>query len=144
MVSSPPGWLFSEVAALLHIFGPFVLGFFANWLFYRWVESTGRQSAGFSAIVAATLTTPPLVAIFFVSAKNLMGGFDAIPLRLYHMIRDLQFFLPMVVVPGALLVGYLLGGFRKKRVHGAALCVVAIAAVLLDLVGLYFLLAHES
>lgn len=146
MTASSLGWSFLKVdpnvAALLHIFGPFVFGFVASWLIYRWIENAGLQSAGFSPIVAATLTTPLLTVIYYVGMKHYADGLYIFPLN--NLARDLLIFLPLIVVPAPLLVGYLCGGFRRRRMFGALLCIATVAAVIVEFGALFLLLSHGS
>jgi hypothetical protein len=58
--------------------------------------------------------------------------------------KDLVLFGPVFLVLAPLLVMYLRGGFRERRMSGIVLCAAAAGCVILEFVGLYLLFSHTS
>jgi hypothetical protein len=132
-----------DIAAALRIFLPFVGAFLASRLIYGWISKTGRQSADFSPTVASVLTTP-LLAFAYLTGS--MRVFVAGNMRdLFIMIgKDLVLFGPVFLVLTPLLVTYLRGGFRERRMSGTVLGAAAVGCVILEFVGLYLIFGHTS
>lgn len=126
-------------AAALHAFLPFIVGFLASRFIYGWVSKAGLQSAGFSPTVASILTAPLLACGYYYMLLLGLAGYSRIRLILYQLGFVLVGCGPIILPLSSLLVIYLRGGFRSKKIYGVMLCAAAVAFVILDFIVLYFL-----
>lgn len=129
----------NEVATLLHVSLPFAIGFLASLLFYRWVNRTGMQSAGFSPTVASILSTPIIAVSYFsfiysfVAYRFLATNFRVIGSEMLVGLMRMVFFLPILLILPPLLVFYLRGAFRRRRtISKVLLCTATVASLILQ------------
>jgi hypothetical protein len=133
-------WSFSaadlqDLLGILHIFLPYPAGFLAGWLGYRWIKKAGLQSERFSPAVAAILTAPFFAIAYYVIATAISVGARAAVAAFFMGVL----FSPIIVVLAPLLVVYICGGWQGRRLFGVALAGTAVALVISEFVGLYFI-----
>ena len=133
----------ANTAALLHIFLPFVVGFFASRLIYGWIKKAGLQAADFSPMVASFLTAPLLACAYYILAtKDFIRGDIG---NLFHRLSsDLVLFGPIILVLLPLLTIYLWGKFPRKKMIDVTLCASAVVVVISEFVWLSCLVGDGS
>jgi hypothetical protein len=132
----------ADEAALLHIFLPFIVGFLACRLLFGWVNSAGRQSAGFSPTVASILSTPVLAFTYYALVSS---GFNygITGNAFLRMLLSMALFAPIFLVLPPLLALYLRGRFRQpKKVAGVLLA--AATCLIVEFIWLDYLLGRDS
>jgi len=115
-----------------HVVMPFPIGFIMSRLFYGRIKSGGRQAESFLPTVAAILTTPLLAVAYYI----IVGAHYAGPAML---VVGLVLSAPITVPLLPLLLIYLRGGFRRKRIFGIILAVISVIVVILQFVALLIL-----
>jgi len=111
---------------------PFPIGFLASRLLYGRIKKAGRQAESFSPTVASILTTPLLAVAYYI----LVGVHYAGPAMLAI---GLVLSVPITVPLTPLLVIYLRGGFRRKRIFGIILAIISVVVVILQFAALFIL-----
>jgi hypothetical protein len=111
---------------------PFPIGLLASRMFYGRAKKVGRQSESFSPTVASILTTPLIAVAYYLLAGMCYAG-------LAMLFVGLVLSAPIIVSLSPLLVIYLRGGFRRKRIFGVILAVTSVVVVVLQFVALYVL-----
>ena len=101
------------------------------------------QSGNFSPAVASVLTAPlPGFACLIVSPKlQIAASFKDAAIMISG---DLIIVGPVFLILTPLLAIYLVGGFRRKKNFGMALCAIAIGCVILQFAGLGLLYGQTS
>ena len=115
-----------------HVVMPFPIGFLASRLLYGRIKKAGRQAESFSPTVASILTTPLLAVAYYI----LVGVHYAGPAMLAI---GLVLSVPITVPLTPLLVIYLRGGFRRKRIFGIILAIISVVVVILQFAALFIL-----
>jgi hypothetical protein len=113
-----------------HVVMPFPIGFLASRLLYGRIKKAGRQAESFSPTVASILTTPLLAVAYYI----LVGVHYAGPAMLAI---GLVLSVPITVPLTPLLVIYLRGGFRRKRIFGIILAIISVVVVILQFAALF-------
>lgn len=130
-----------NTAALLYVFVPIVGAFLISMLFYSWINRTGRQSEGFSPVVASILTAPPLACAYFILVTT---DFDNIRSAFVGISSGLILFVPVFLILTPLLIAYLCGWFRRTRGGGMILGTAFLTCLVLELLLLSVVLGHTS
>jgi hypothetical protein len=113
-----------------HVILPFPIGLLASRLSYGRIKS--RQAESFSPAVASILTTPLLAVAYYI----MVGVHYAGPAMLAV---GLVLSAPITVPLLPLLLIYLGGGFRRKRIFGIILAVISVVVVTLQFAALFVL-----
>jgi hypothetical protein len=128
---------------LLKVILPFFIAFLVGRVFYGWIDKTSLQSSDFSPTVAAILTTPLLTfSYFLIAARDFVLG--NVRSELTRMAIELIWFGPIFLILSPLLVIYLRGRFRGKKLAGIFLSGATFACLVLECVWLYFALGTGS
>lgn len=132
-----------NTAVVLEVVVPLIAAFLISLLLYSWINNSGRQSVGFSPVVAAVLTAPLLeFAYFAVSTTSFTSGGigDQLPgIFLWSIV-----FGPSLLVLAPLLVIYLRGGFRKTKAASVILSLATVACLALNCLWIYFFFGFSS
>ena len=126
-------WLLAGIDPFMwHVVLPFPIGLLASRLFYGRIKSVGRQGENFSPAIASILTTPLLAVAYYV----LVGMYYAGPaMSVIGLVLSMPITIPLL----PLLVVYLRGGFRRKRIAGFVLAVISVVVVTLQFAALFVL-----
>ena len=119
-----------------------MVGFLASRLLYEWINRAGLQSAGFSPTVASTLTAPLLACVYYALLVGLSPAYYGIWPLLVKAFAVLVLCAPIILPLSPLLVIYLCGGFRTKKIFGVIVCALAVCFVTAEFIGLYLLASH--
>lgn len=115
-----------------HVVLPFPIALLASRLVYDRIKKAGRQAESFSPTVASILTTPLLAIAYYI----MVGVHYAGPAMLAI---GLVLSAPITVPLSPLLLLYLRGGFRRKRIFGIILAVISVVAVTVQFAALFVL-----
>jgi hypothetical protein len=115
---------------MLHVVLPFPVAFLASRLFYGRARKAGRQSESFSPTVASILVTPLLAVAYYLLAALHYAG---IAMLLVGLVLSAPIIVPLL----PLLVIYLRGGFRRKRIFGVILSATSVVVVAVQFVAFY-------
>jgi hypothetical protein len=115
-----------------HVVMPFPTGLLASRLFYGRLKKAGRQAENFSPTTASILTTPLLAIAYYLLVAELYAG---LPMLVVGLVLSTPMILPLV----PLLLIYLRGGFRRKRLTGIILSVISAVVVIAQFIALYIL-----
>ena len=115
-----------------HVILPFPVGLMASRLLFGRAKGIARRSQNFSPMVASILATPILAVAYYL----LVAVYYA---DLTMSLVGLVLCAPILVPLLPLLLIYLRGGFRRKRIYGFILSAISVVVVILWFVGLFIL-----
>ena len=115
-----------------HVVMPFPVGLLASSLFYGRVKRDGQQAESFSPAVGAILTTPLLAVAYYLLLGMYFAGLPMLVVGLVLSAPTTVSLLPLLVI-------YLRGGFRRKRVFGIVVGVTGAVVVILQFGALFIL-----
>ena len=115
-----------------HVVMPFPIGFMMSRLVYGRIKRVDRQAENFSPMVASMLTTPLLAVAYYIVIGVHYAG-------LAMLFVGLVLSAPITVPLLPLLLIYLRGGFRRRRIFGIILAVISVVVVILQFAALFIL-----
>jgi hypothetical protein len=115
-----------------HVVMPFPIGFTMSRMLYGRIKGAGRQAENFSPTVASMLTTPLLAVAYYILIGVHYAG-------LAMLFVGLVLSAPITVPLLPLLLIYLRGGFRRRRIFGIILAVISVVVVILQFAALFVL-----
>ena len=111
---------------------PFPVGLLASSLFYGRIKRNGQQAESFSPTVASILTTPLLAVAYYLLVGAYFAGLPMLVVGLVLSAPTTVSLLPLVVI-------YLRGGFRRKRIFGTVLAAISVVVGMVQFFALFIL-----